>query len=86
MNRNDKSVPLAPPKRRSLLLESRTAIDLLRMTAPLLGAQLRRVAARDGRVDDRRDPVSTGAAHQPVRRLAVGGGEGPVAEHDGVPV
>jgi pimeloyl-ACP methyl ester carboxylesterase len=48
VNRNDKSVPLAPPKRRSLLLESRTAIDLLRMTAPLLGAQLRRVAARDG--------------------------------------
>lgn len=45
---NDTPVSLAPPKRRSLLLESRTAIDLVRMAGPLLGAQFRRAAARPG--------------------------------------
>lgn len=43
----DTTDSLSPPRRRSLLLESRTAIDLARMVAPLVSVQLRRPAARD---------------------------------------
>jgi len=43
----DTTDSLSPPRRRSLLLESRTAIDLARMVAPLVGAQLRRAPARN---------------------------------------
>jgi len=39
--------PLSPPRRASLLLESRTAIDLARMVAPLVSVQLRRAPVRN---------------------------------------
>lgn len=48
MSIDETPISLAPPKRSALLLESRTAIDLLRMTAPLVGVQFTRPAVRDG--------------------------------------
>ncbi|MGB5211609.1 MAG: alpha/beta fold hydrolase [Gammaproteobacteria bacterium] len=45
---SDSPSSLAPPRRRALLLESRTAVDLARMVGPLVSVQLRRPVTRVG--------------------------------------